>query len=271
VSFPELPQLPAKRRLFWTLHLIIIASYLLALGALGFFGKDPEAAPALRSGDNFSLMVNMAINLGLFAVFLGVALAFSRARPWQLMLQWNGGIKPLLYGFAYSLALRLLLAILLMAFLLVMAGVTRSNPEQLANAVKPDIKTMVDPSELANDPVFLAINVTFVSFIVAGLREELWRAATLAGMAALFPVLFRKWWGKTLAVFIVAIIFGLGHLPQGPGGVVLTGVLGFGLGMIMVWHRSIWEAVIAHGFFDAASFVALFVIAKYFPQFLDRF
>jgi membrane protease YdiL (CAAX protease family) len=33
----------------------------------------------------------------------------------------------------------------------------------------------------------------------------------------------------------------------------MTGLLGFGLGVIMVLHRSIWPAVIAHGMFDATS------------------
>jgi membrane protease YdiL (CAAX protease family) len=33
----------------------------------------------------------------------------------------------------------------------------------------------------------------------------------------------------------------------------MTGLLGFGLGAIMVFHRSIWPAVIAHGMFNATS------------------
>ena len=57
------------------------------------------------------------------------------------------------------------------------------------------------------------------------------------------------------AIALVALIFGLAHLPQGVGGVGVTLVLGLGLGAIMLWHRSIWEAVLAHGCFDASSFV----------------
>ena len=34
---------------------------------------------------------------------------------------------------------------------------------------------------------------------------------------------------------------------------LLGGLLGLGLGLIMVFHRSIWPAVLAHGFFDATS------------------
>jgi membrane protease YdiL (CAAX protease family) len=34
-------------------------------------------------------------------------------------------------------------------------------------------------------------------------------------------------------------------------------VLGIFLGLIMVYHRSIWPAVLAHGFFDATSMAVL--------------
>jgi membrane protease YdiL (CAAX protease family) len=58
-------------------------------------------------------------------------------------------------------------------------------------------------------------------------------------------------------VVIVAIAFGLGHWPQGAMAVLLTGFLGVGLGAIMVFHRSVWPAVIAHGLFDATSFALI--------------
>jgi membrane protease YdiL (CAAX protease family) len=37
----------------------------------------------------------------------------------------------------------------------------------------------------------------------------------------------------------------------------LTGVLGVGLGWILLAHRSLWVAVVAHGFFDATSLLLL--------------
>jgi membrane protease YdiL (CAAX protease family) len=37
----------------------------------------------------------------------------------------------------------------------------------------------------------------------------------------------------------------------------MTGVLGLGLGSILVFHRSLWIAVLAHGFFDASTFFFL--------------
>ena len=57
---------------------------------------------------------------------------------------------------------------------------------------------------------------------------------------------------------------------MGPIAVFIAGLLGFGLGLIMVLHRSIWPAVIAHGMFDATSMAlipwALDVLKQAMPQ-----
>jgi membrane protease YdiL (CAAX protease family) len=119
----------------------------------------------------------------------------------------------------------------------------------------------VDVQTLASDPVYLGLVFTLVSFVVAGLREELWRAGVLAGLGTLFPRQFGGLAGRFVAVAAAAVIFGLGHLPQGWGGVVVTAGLGLGLGTVMVLHRSIWEAVFAHGFFNATSFALLPLVA----------
>ncbi len=113
-----------------------------------------------------------------------------------------------------------------------------------------------------DDLVYLWLNLTVVSFGLAGLREELWRAGMLAGLAALFPRMFHRAKGKLAAIAFGAVVFGCGHLPQGWGGVVMATILGLGLGAIMVYHRSIWEAALAHGFFDASTFLMLYLLAR---------
>jgi membrane protease YdiL (CAAX protease family) len=115
----------------------------------------------------------------------------------------------------------------------------------------------VDVSALRNNPLYFWLSVTLVSFVVGGLREELWRASFLAGMKALFPRQFGSLRGQIVAAFLAAIVFGLGHLLQGPIAACLAGILGFFLGVIMILHRSIWPAVIAHGMFDATSLALL--------------
>jgi membrane protease YdiL (CAAX protease family) len=108
-----------------------------------------------------------------------------------------------------------------------------------------------------NDPVYFLLLLTMISFVVAGLREELWRSAFLAGLRAITPRHFTSIRGQIAAVAIVAVVFGVGHLAMGPVAAFMAGLLGFGLGIIMVLHRSIWPAVIAHGFFDATTFLLL--------------
>jgi membrane protease YdiL (CAAX protease family) len=107
----------------------------------------------------------------------------------------------------------------------------------------------------------LFLTLTVASFLVGGLREELWRGAFLAGFRRLWPRQFSGRSGEMKAVVASSILFGAGHSLQGPVAMVLTGLLGLGLGTIMVYHRSIWPGVFAHGFFDATSMALIPFIA----------
>ena len=129
------------------------------------------------------------------------------------------------------------------------------------DAFRPKIENLLDLGAL-RDPVYLLLTLTLVSFVVAGLREELWRAGMMTAFTALLPARWRNRWGQAAAITFAAVIFGLGHLPQGAAGVVLTGVLGLGLGWIMTFHRSLWVAVLAHGFFDATSFIGIWALER---------
>ena len=101
------------------------------------------------------------------------------------------------------------------------------------------------------------LTLTLVSFVTAGLREELWRAGTLAGMRALWPRKFRSRTGERSAVALIALAFGAAHLPMGILAAAAAGLLGLFLGIVLIVHRSIWPAVFAHGFFDATSFALI--------------
>ena len=60
-----------------------------------------------------------------------------------------------------------------------------------------------------------------------------------------------------VAIVPVAMLFGLGHLYMGWAAVALTSLLGLLLGAITVWHRTIWDAAVAHALFDSGSFLLL--------------
>jgi membrane protease YdiL (CAAX protease family) len=135
----------------------------------------------------------------------------------------------------------------------------------------PKSENLVDIKALVNDPVYLLLGLTVISFGMGGLREELWRAGVLAGLNRLKPGLLDKFPGQLAASSLAAIAFGLGHLPQGWTGVGVTALIGLGLGMVMLYFRSMWVAAFAHGFFDAASFGMIYLLAKYSPDLLNKF
>ena len=166
---------------------------------------------------------------------------------------------------AYSVALRLGLLILAVLVAVVLVATNVISLDQLqhtAKANQPDVSALVDMAALQNNPLYWWLSLTLVSFVVAGLREELWRSGSLAGLRALWPSAFGSTKGQLVGVCIAAVIFGLGHLAMGPLATVMAGLLGLGLGLIMVLHRSIWPAVIAHGMFDATTFALLPLIGE---------
>jgi len=94
----------------------------------------------------------------------------------------------------------------------------------------------------------------------------LWRAATLAGMRALWPGALMSRTGESIAIALIGVAFGSAHLPMGALAAVAAGLIGIFLGIILIIHRSIWPAVIAHGLFDATTFALLPLIANKFPE-----
>lgn len=163
-------------------------------------------------------------------------------------------------GIAYSVAIRIGLGLVAMVVVAILLAVRVSTPETLqefASANRPDVETLVSLPALQNNPSYYWLTVTLVSFVVAGLREEVWRAGTLAAMRALWPRAFASGGGQFVAVMLIAVVFGAMHLSMGPIAAVLAGILGCFLGLIIVLHRSIWPAVVAHGLFDATTFAIL--------------
>jgi membrane protease YdiL (CAAX protease family) len=69
--------------------------------------------------------------------------------------------------------------------------------------------------------------------------------------------------GSTAAYLIgavfVAILFGYGHYYKGPAGIIDSGVAGLILAAaFLVARRNLWAPILAHGFIDTISVVALY-------------
>lgn len=271
-SPPAVPAPSSRRR--WAVHLSLIAAYLLFIGIIGWTRAGSRAPRFVNRAS--SLVVVSALELLTFGVVFGAAWAASRATRDDLLLRWRGSLWPVPLGVAYSVALRLSLvvAVLVPAGILVVSGlVTPDDVQHFFRTHAPNIGALVDLPAMSYGTAYFWVMLTLVSFVVAGLREELWRSAFLAGLGHVWPAVFGSRAGQVRAVAIAAVVFGLGHAAMGPIAVVLAGVIGFGLGLIMVLHRSIWPAVIAHGTFDATTMALLpwvMTQMKHYPQVLGQ-
>ena len=193
----------------------------------------------------------------------------SRATAEELFLPWRAGWWVLPLGIGYSIVLRVILAvigIITILFLLVTHLVDVNSLQNVALQTRPRIDRLVDFSALQTNRLYYWLALTLVSFVAAGLREELWRAATLTGMQALWPRAFLSTTLEVIAITVIAIGFGAAHLSMGVLAAAAATLLGLFFGIILIVHRSIWPAEIAHGFFDATTFALLPLVASKLPQ-----
>jgi membrane protease YdiL (CAAX protease family) len=256
VEHPITPA-PVNRRRWW-IHLVLVSGYVI-IGSIIGWGRNSSHSPAL-SHTVSGLLIVCAIELLFFALVMSFALISSRASRDDLLLRWRGGFLSVPLGIGYSIALRISLMIVMMmvGFVAIAVRLTSlQGLQQFILAHRPEVEVLVDISAMRHNPVYFWLVLTLVSFVVAGLREEFWRAAFFSGLRALWPRSFGSRWGQILAMAVAAVIFGIGHLAMGPVAVILAGLIGFCLGAIIVLHQSIWPAVIAHGVFDATSLALL--------------
>ncbi len=235
----------------------VMSGYILALVIQR--GESAPTGPALPD-NTADLLRGLIPHLGEFALVFAVA--YWLGRPTRQELFANHGPTPLrwIFGFAWSLALRFGVgAIVAVTVVLFESLKGKSDPARF-EAYRPKVENLVDFRAM-RDPIYLLTICTLVSFVLAGLREELWRACMICAGASVLPTVWTERTRQVLAVLVAALIFGAAHALQGAAGVALAGVLGLFLGLIMVIRRSLWEAVLAHGFFDAGSFFLLRVFS----------
>ncbi len=260
-SPPPIPTTTVREtpRWRWLIHLLVIGSY----PALGLFFRATSGrvsqAPAL-SGNVRGLLLVSALEIIVFAIFFAVACLISRASREQLMVRWRPGWWVVPLGIGYSIALRIGLIVIAVGVMAVVAATQTVTPEKVQEYVyanRPDVEALVSVPAMRSNPAYYWLTITLVSFVVAGIREEMWRAGTLAAMRALWPRAFGSTLGQCLAIALIAVAFGAMHLRMGVLAAVGAGVLGVMLGVIIILHKSIWPAVIAHGVFDATTLALL--------------
>jgi membrane protease YdiL (CAAX protease family) len=172
-----------------------------------------RARPAL-SGNVRGLLIVCGVEIILFSLIFGLGWLASRASREGLLFRWRPGWWVVPLGIAYSVAIRFALLVVVMVVAAILLTTKTSTPETLqgfVSANRPNVETLVSVSAMGNNPSYFWLTVTLVSFVVAGLREEIWRAGTLAAVRALWPGAFASRGRQCLAVALIAVLFGAMH------------------------------------------------------------
>lgn len=227
-------------------------------------GGDQATLPSSVEG----LLLAGSLQLAIILLFFGAGWLFSRATKSELWLHWRKGIAPIWQGALYSIGLRFLplLPLIVAAVVLTMLGYKPEVLSQWVSANRPQTEGIGD-SIRTGSALYKALSLTFFSFVVAGFGEELWRVATMRGLIEIAPRTMSPLVRNSIAVVVSALVFGIGHWYQGVVGVGVTALIGIALGAMTLYHKSVWPAIIAHGFFNATSFLMVVLgVDKMAPQ-----
>ncbi len=125
-------------------------------------------------------------------------------------------------------------------------------------------------SRLTGDPVdisvFDGVRGDFVNFlfmmalgwVVGGFLEEFsFRGFIVGRVRWLLGSGTTATW---IGVLVAAVPFGIAHLYQGVTGMIATGMIGFVLGAVYVYHRfNLWYAMFTHGFINTVGIIAIYI------------
>ncbi|QSG13676.1 CPBP family intramembrane glutamic endopeptidase [Halapricum desulfuricans] len=190
--------------------------------------------PQLESISTASLLANVAVTQGLFAVVLvGGAVAFS--------------IPPRAFGLGAGVTSgrALLLGLALGAGLWVANEASARALDVAGIEYDERLRAMLAPDSLAGWVVLLGVALP----TIAAVEELLFRAAAIGVVAAGFDL---SPWPLVVGS---SVAFGLGHGAQGRAGIAVTAMLGTVLASAFVLSGSLLVVVVAHYLVNALELV----------------
>lgn len=113
-------------------------------------------------------------------------------------------------------------------------------------------------SEMVENPWLFAMITGPMLIIGAGVFEELTRVFLLT---RLWNISSKKAW-KWITVILSAVLFGLGHMYQGPAGVMMTGISGLIMASYYLLYGRVASMMVAHYLHDALQFAMIYIIAN---------
>ncbi len=220
-------------------------------------GNDRERTPLIR---NSSLAaIELLVSLAVVAAGLAGLVPFSTTPPLLLIGAWflrierrswrelglarTGSVtRTLLLGVGGGLVLQGVFLFVLGPWI-----------ERLAGA-PPDLGQF---AEVAGDEARLALGL-FLVWALAAFGEELVYRGTLGNRVAGLAGGSRGAWLASL--FLVNLLFAIGHAYQGLAGVIATGIAGVFFGLLyLATGRNLWASILAHGTFNTVGLVLLYL------------
>jgi membrane protease YdiL (CAAX protease family) len=256
---------PARARRTWGLAAlaIVVGGYLISalplvigLAVFAAFqqarGADPLAVEAAMQAS--TLTVLMPLLLSQFLVWMAITLGWAWVFERRGMASLGLALTPaalVRYLAGLGLGVGLLLAIASMVMVL---GGLENAPGALSEGAGATPDSLA--AALARPGVVTALGFAALVFLVQGGAEEVvfrgWFMSTLAAR-----------WGVRAAVIVSSLAFMLFHVHVFISGIVFglaalagIGLMGMVFALLALFTRSVWEAVAAHGAFNAAAVTA---------------
>ena len=195
---------------------------------------EPPATSTAAALSTPALLANVAVSQGVFGVLVVVMAWYTEIPAWAFGLA-PETLTPGAVGIGLAVGVGLYLGNEAAAALGRRRGL----------AVPTELRAALAPDTAAGWLLLLGV----VLPIIAGFEELLFRGA-LIGVAAAGTGL-PPW----LLVVGSSVAFALGHGAQGRLGIVVTGLLGIGLGAVFVLTESLLVVVVAHYVVNALEFL----------------
>jgi uncharacterized protein len=223
-------------------------------------GRPPAEAPARPAGGRWRVLAAVEVALAAAAVLLDLAiptfviLALAAA---SLVVRRQGltslGLRR--SGQGWRLPVKML--VFSLAWTLVQLAVVIP----LTNHLTGTRQDMSDFAALQGNLAML-LGLLALSWTLAAVGEEVaYRGFIQTRMA---QVVGSSGIRLAVAVAVSSILFGMAHTQQGVVGVVLTTIDAVAFAVLRYRYRTLWAAILAHGFNNTIGFIAFFLAGPFY-------
>jgi membrane protease YdiL (CAAX protease family) len=189
------------------------------------------------------------IVLALFGVPASVAMA-------TLVLRWRGSSWRAVGLNGATSRMRLLVTVpSAVVLLIIMSAMLHQGLKEIYG--DPDLSAF---AALRGNVGLLLVWLAVIWTLAAFGEEMLFRGIVLNWLYDMLQPHATRWLAWILALLATSVLFGAAHAYQGMTGVIMSGCIGLGFGVVyLVSKRNLWPSILTHGLYDTIGFIVLFV------------